>query len=229
MLRAWHLPLRLPDALRQQGPALLDDGERARAARFRFEADRDRFIAAHVGMRMLLGKALGVAPATLQFATGAAGKPRLAGPEAASGIHFNLAHSGAHALLAIDTGREIGVDLEVPASDRPAPMEVATLFSAAERAALDALPAAERPLALYRCWVRKEALLKASGDGIPAGLDRFSVSIGPQAVLLAADDPRWSPDAWWLQALERAGEWVGAVAARGAAAPALSVQEWDWG
>jgi 4'-phosphopantetheinyl transferase len=153
---------------------LLDAGERARAARFVFDRDRRRFVNAHAWVRAAIGRCLGRDPAVLRFATGPRGKPHLAGE--AIDLRFNLSHAGERALIALTLARDVGVDIE---EERP--VEVSELasrfFSPAESRTLQLLGASERLPAFFRCWTRKEAFIKALGDGLSFPLDGFDVSL----------------------------------------------------
>jgi 4'-phosphopantetheinyl transferase len=153
---------------------LLDDVERKRADRFVFEPDRHRFVAAHAWVRIVLGRCLDRAPESLRFTAGARGKPRLA--DAAVDLRFNLSHAGERALLAVTCGQEVGVDIE-----RHRSIEVGDLarrfFAPSECQALQALGSSEQLSAFFRCWTRKEAFIKALGDGLSCPLDGFAVSV----------------------------------------------------
>lgn len=140
-----------------------------------------------------------MAPAQIQFDSGAHGKPLLAGAAVGSGVHFNLSHSGAMGLVGWARGHEIGVDIEVWRSLHDEAALVHRFFSPAEIAAYEALPAARRTEGFFNCWTRKEAYIKAIGRGLGLPLDSFDVSIesGAGARLLRpsglCDDGRqWS-------------------------------------
>lgn len=143
--------------------ASLDDAEKARAARFVFDHDRRRFIAAHVGLRRLLGDRLGVEPAALRFEPGEFGKPRLRDEPRCA---FSLTHSGDEALVALSDGPDIGVDLEGVRDFRDVDGLARQCLTPAELVAFDATPEAGRVLAFLRAWTRKEACLKALGTGL---------------------------------------------------------------
>jgi len=154
--------------------ALLDDQERARGARFVFERDSRRYVAAHAALRRLLGQRLERAPETLRFEVGAFGKPRLLGEP---GCTFSLSHSGDHALVVTADGG-VGVDLEQLRALPDIDALARQCLTERERFHFDATPAAERELSLLRAWTRKEACLKALGTGLQvepasfeAGLD----------------------------------------------------------
>ncbi len=153
--------------------ALLDAAESDRAARFRFDHLRTWHVAAHAGMRRLLGQWLDMDPASIPITSTGNGKPvlapgaaALAGPRArCASPHFNLTHCGAIGYLGI-AGFEIGVDVEAtrPLADLDSLIDACC--SPAERARLATLPPAERAHGFLRLWTRKEAALKAWGTGI---------------------------------------------------------------
>ena len=176
--------------------ALLDDVERARATRFRFDIHRDRYIAAHAGLRRVLGERLGLAPAAVRLTTTRFGKPLLdarvhpdrspaarpdwggAGPGLhGSPLHFNLTHSDDAGWVAV-APFPVGVDVECPRPfDELEPL-IRSHCTTAEIAALAAQPAAARALGFLTIWTRKEAVLKAWGTGIGAvPLDALDVGL----------------------------------------------------
>jgi 4'-phosphopantetheinyl transferase len=154
---------------------VLDAEERARADRFVFDRHRRRYVASHILLRHVLGGYVGLAPEALRFARARHGKPYLVN----GAVRFNLAHSGDRALLAVSVGRELGIDLERVRADRDVVGIAGHFFSAAEAAALKALPAHQRVAAFYRCWTRKEAYIKACGTGLAMRLDSFDVAFEP--------------------------------------------------
>jgi 4'-phosphopantetheinyl transferase len=164
----------------------LDESERVRAARFRRDEDRDRFLAAHVLLRELLGARLGLAPADVEFVRepcphcgGPHGRPAVGEP---SPVQFSLSHSGRLVLAAIAPA-QVGVDVErVPSGDTRSAVE--RLIHERERAELAAVPCSERDALFARLWVRKEAYLKGVGTGIAVGLESEYVGVG------ADDAPR---------------------------------------
>ena len=142
--------------------AATTDAERERAARFHRREDGERFLVAHGTLRLLLAGYLRCDPLTLRFGAHANGKPFVEGAR----IHFNLSHSGALALIAVARSRQVGVDVE---EVRPMPDldNVATrVCTPGELAVLTSLPEGERSRAFLAMWTRKEALAKATGEGI---------------------------------------------------------------
>src|SRR5687768_4340971 len=179
---------------------LLSDDERRRAERFVFERDRRRYTVARARLRQLLGERLGAAPESLRLAYGRHGKPALARRPAQRDLRFNVSHCGEVAAYAFTEGREVGVDVEevrlLPDAD-----EVAMrFFSQRERAAYLRLPASERPQGFFNCWTRKEAFVKAVGDGLSHPLETLDVSLAPAG--------------WTLSSFVPAAGLVGAVAIR---------------
>lgn len=193
---------------------LLSADEAERAARFRFDRHRRRFTVGRGALRVLLGRYLGVPPRDVAFTYGEKGKPALAAPDLAETLRFNLSNSEELALVAFCRGTEVGADVE---RLRPMPdgLEIAErFFSAAERRALAAQPPRERDRAFFRCWTRKEAYLKAVGDGITAPLDAFDVTLaaGEAARMLAIDGDPGRAAAWELVHVEPAPGYLGALA-----------------
>jgi 4'-phosphopantetheinyl transferase len=193
--------------------AALSEGERARAARFRFDADRDRFVASHAALRAILASYLDVAPASLEFGEGTHGKPFLAAPADGRLLRFSLSHSGELALVAVTLGREVGVDVE-----RVRPLDdldglVARYLSPPEREALSRVAADDRLRAFFEIWTLKEAYLKACGDGLLRELDAFDVTVGDaQPRLLAVRDRPGDEVRWALRRLTPRGGYTAALA-----------------
>ena len=193
---------------------LLTSSERMRAQRFAAEQDRRRFVAARARLRELLGSRLGIPPQDIELVYGRHGKPALAPSCAGSDVRFNVAHSGDVAVFAFSQGLEVGIDVEilrdVPEADRIA----AGLFSRAESEVYRLLDPGDRPLAFFRCWTRKEALLKALGDGIGLRLDRCAVSLAPgePARILEIDGVPGERCGWALADFAPGRGFLGAVA-----------------
>jgi 4'-phosphopantetheinyl transferase len=159
--------------------ALLDDAERARATRFVRPPDRQRFVLAHAALRLFLARCLDIQPTAVRYANGVHGKPHL-GPGLPP-LEFNLSHSGGLGVVAVTQDRSVGVDVE-QLRDVPDALSIAdTHFSSAERAVLRSLPRVEQRGAFFRCWTRKEAVIKATGEGLSRALDSFDVDLTPGA------------------------------------------------
>ena len=192
--------------------SVLTEDERARAARFVFDTHRHRFVACRAWLRHRLGERLGRDAASLRFEYGAVGKPALA----ADALRFNVSHSDRYALLAITGHAEVGIDIE---RVRPlADMEglAASVFSAAERDALAGVPADRKEDAFFAGWTRKEAYIKARGQGI-ALLKAVEVDLlpGRPARLLRVDGAPGELERWSIQALSPVAGFSAAVCVEG--------------
>jgi 4'-phosphopantetheinyl transferase len=172
---------------RPQAVACLAPEEMERATRFRFQRDRLRYVAGRVWMRHLLARHVGCSIDEIRLGLGPQGKPELLAPD--PDLCFNLSHSGHLALLALARGVAVGVDIEQLRSLSDARALAEAHFDAAERAAFDALPSAERSEALMRTWTRKEACLKAWGIGLGLEPARLHVGLSPEACEVPPPDP----------------------------------------
>jgi len=176
---------------------LLSGDESERAKRYLSPLVRRRFIVAGGLLRIVLGRLLDLPPDRLTFQYGADGKPALAGKPAASGLQFNLAHSDDSLLIGITHRRAIGVDIEQirPLDDLKG--MAGHYFSPGEHRALLALPDYARQDAFFTCWARKEAYIKARGEGMKISLRSFEVTVtpggAPRLLRAEGDDPtRWT-------------------------------------
>ena len=200
------------EALRA-GAAVLTDEERDRARRFVFDRDRDRFIGARACLRQLLAARLGTPPDSVELVYGARGKPALAPGYADTGLRFNVSHCDDLTLYAFSCGREIGIDVEAVRPIGDADDIAARFFSQRENRAYRALEPSDRPLGFFQCWTRKEAFIKALGDGLSYPLDRFDVSLTPgePAQILRVEDTPGDRCGWRLESWSPAPGFVAAV------------------
>jgi 4'-phosphopantetheinyl transferase len=193
---------------------LLSGDERDRSARFVKDIDRWRYIAGRGGLRRVLASYLDMNPKDISFCYNEWGKPALAvgGPME---LRFNLSHSTDRALLAVCAETEIGVDIE---EIRPLQEDVAGhFFSAAECSDLSALPEADRLVGFYRCWTRKEAFVKAHGEGLSLSLKGFDVSLDTdedQCLLRRLDPEIGILGDWTVRNLDVIERFRGALAVR---------------
>jgi 4'-phosphopantetheinyl transferase len=207
---------------------LLSADEQARAARFRFERERRRFTVGRGLLRLILERYLNFPAKKFQFEVGISGKPALTSDFLPQALSFNLAHSGELILYAIARNLQLGIDLE---EIHPIP-EVTQIaeqfFSPLERAELATLPPERKMEAFFSGWTRKEAYLKARGEGLDYPLDQFSVSIDPEipAKLLESKEGGEELSRWSLQSLTPAPApgYVGALALAGRA---LRLVQWQ--
>ena len=204
-IHIWHQNLAPGRADVEALGGLLSPDEMERALRFRFDANRNEFMVCRGTLRALLGQYLGVPPKELCFEYSEFGRPRLATVHSEGDLDFNVSHSGGHALLGFARGRKMGLDIEKIRWDFGTSEIAERFFSEAERSALRYLPQEQRHEAFFRCWTRKEAFIKALGEGLSHPLDQFDVSLAPSvpAQLLATrpdakEAQRWR--IWDLQA-----------------------------
>ena len=194
----------------------LSDGERLRAGRFVFERDRRRFIVGRARLRHLLASRLGVQPDAVELVYGPRGKPRLSRSFSDADLCFNVSHSEDLAVCAFSSGREIGVDVEAVREMRDADEIAARFFSRRENEAYLALDPRDRPLGFFNCWTRKEAFIKARGDGLHYPLDRFDVSLAPgePARILRVEDTPGEQCDWTLHSFMPGPGLAGAIVVR---------------
>ncbi|MBB4637661.1 4'-phosphopantetheinyl transferase family protein [Longimicrobium terrae] len=215
-VHVWRASLRPSPAALARMEAHLGADERDRASRFRFAEHRTAFVAGRGAQREILARYTGLAPAAHRYRTTSHGKPMLDGADGR--LRFNVSNAGDMALYAVTLEREIGVDLEA-LKPMPDGIDIAKrFFSAPENEIFAALPETDRELAFFQCWTRKEAYIKAVGEGLSMPLDRFDVSFRPgePARLLAT---RGDPDEagrWTLRELHPGPGYVGAIVVRGA-------------
>ena len=214
----WPVWTHAPDAVVEQFQLLLAPDETDRAGRFRFVHLQQSFILARGALRVLLGRYLNTAPGRIQFSYGSKGKPALAG---LNRLQFNATHSGDLALFAFTMDCEIGVDVE---QIRPMPdiEDVAKRFFCAEEAAeLMSLPAGQREHSFFLCWTRKEAYIKATGDGLSTPLDAFRVTLRPgePAAMVHLERDPIAAQNWTLQDVSPARGYAAALAYRDAPRP----------
>jgi 4'-phosphopantetheinyl transferase len=211
--------LDVPAAERERLWATLAPDERARASRFRFPVHRDRFVVARGVLRQILGDVVDADPSRLMFEYGRHGKPSLGGAFAGADLRFNVAHSETLAVYAISHGLEVGVDVEWLHPLPDAELLAERFFSAREQDALRSLPAAQRLAAFFACWTRKEAFLKATGEGLSRSLDSFDVAVDPAlpARLERVADDACEASLWSLAEIRPATDYLGTVAFAGRA------------
>jgi 4'-phosphopantetheinyl transferase len=195
---------------------VLSEDERVRASRFHFERHRRRYIVSQGIVRKILGSYLDVEPAELIYELGDHGKPALAGGLKKADLHFNLTHSHEIALFAMLREVEVGIDVEFfrPMDDFDS--VAGRFFSSAEQSAYFSLSEELRPQGFYNCWTRKEAFIKAIGDGLSYPLEKFDVSLvpGEPAQLFRIENEPQEASHWTLEAFYPLKEYTAAVALR---------------
>lgn len=157
--------------------SLLSKSELESAAKFRFVTDRERFITTRALIRTVLSRYIDKDPRDWQFGATAHGRPFvLCEGKLGLPLEFNLSHTDDLIIVAIGTGRRLGVDVE--SLVRPAPLNVAPRwFSPAENAGMDGLPAAARSRRFFELWTLKESFVKAHGHGLGLPLEQFEFDL----------------------------------------------------
>jgi len=220
----WLAPLDVgaPELARYR--TLLAADEQERAARFRFERDRQHYIAARGILRSMLAHYTGVASQSVRLVYNAHGKPALADNHP---CRFNLGHAHGWAVFGFARERDIGVDIERIRPDFAGEDIAQRFFTAKEAQTLRELPEPVRIKAFFDCWTRKEAFMKAKGLGVFLGLQTFAVTLAPgeEPALLWHDADPAAAVRWTMFELQVPEGYVGAVAVNG---KDLKVYGWRW-
>lgn len=205
----------------------LENKERDRANRFHFEKDRHHFITARGVLRIILGSYLKLKPKRLNFLYTPHGKPKIADEIDYNYLKFNLSHSHGLALYAVSLGREIGIDIERVRTNLSFEKIAKRFFSPLEFQMLSALSPSERIEGFFNCWTRKEAYIKAIGEGLSIPLDQFDVTLNPrdEAKIISIKGDSISASYWSLYPLTPAPGYVGALAVEG---KNLRIKYWMW-
>ena len=217
-VHVWFCDLARYDAERARLAALLSQDEHNRLARFVFERDRHRFALSHGLLRVILARYVGIEAGRIEFATGTHGKPAMSGPSDATGaIEFSLSHSGAYALVAVTTGRAVGVDVEVRRPDVEVLKLAQRFFVPGESQTIASIQGEAQQRLFYRFWTAKEAYLKGRGVGLSLGLDRFEVLFedrSPKAQVRLTETGTFDRD-WHVQSLPVPDHLAGGLAIEG--------------
>lgn len=208
MIEVWRIRTDVDEPALARMESLLDDDERAKAARFRFDKDRRHSIVARAALRTLLGRALDRDPRALRFVCNAEGKPALID----DALQFNVSHSGGRVLIAVARDTAVGVDIESEARSSDLLALAHRYFAKTEaRTVTDAR-------SFFSIWTAKESVIKAAGGGLSHALTSFEVR--PLAGELTpvrnlGNDPRL--DGWFVLPLDAGEEgFHAALCARGA-------------
>jgi 4'-phosphopantetheinyl transferase len=205
----------------------LSPDEQHRAARFHFERDRNRFIAGRSILREILSSYLEIHPPQVHLQYGPRGKPISTDLSGRHLLHFNLGHSEDLILIAVTRACAVGIDVE---RVRPIPEFeniIIQYFSAREAGEFMALPKDQQLHAFYQLWTRKEACLKATGEGLSDSAEAVDVSFLARepAQVRATPGNSPTPPGWTLVGLTPASEYVAALATQAAG---LTLSCWQW-
>jgi 4'-phosphopantetheinyl transferase len=212
-VHVWAVPLRVADERLAELRALLSPDEMAKADRIVVPGKREQSIVARGALRSLLAEYTGIAAADLRFEYEEKGRPFL--PDSSLSTSFNVTHSGDLALIAVTREGVIGVDVEQIDPTVELLAIGKRFFSANEHAQLSSCSEADRSLAFFRCWTRKESYLKARGTGLYTPLDQFEVTLldgDPPRLLETRFDPG-DAARWTLTELNPAPGYPGALCA----------------
>ncbi|MFC3531263.1 4'-phosphopantetheinyl transferase family protein [Vogesella facilis] len=214
----WCVSLKVTPETAARLYASLSIDEQERSSRFHFQHDQQHFVVAHGALRDLLGRYLALQPARLSYVYNAFGKPELS-PVLGSRLRFNLSHSADLALIAIAANVDVGIDLEAIREQSGYAAIAQQFFAATEIQQLDRLQGRGYTEAFLRYWTRKEAYLKARGDGLTIPLDSFTIpqASNPPYALPGCQTPEESVrmEGWSLYDLQPAPDYLGALAIEG--------------
>lgn len=226
-IHIWFVVLDQPVPVLEALVQVLAPDERTRAERFLFRKDRRRFMARHGILRMILERYLGITAAELRFSQGKNGKPAISETFGNVNIRFNISHSNGAALFAFARNKEIGVDIEYICALSGMEKIVERFFSANENDAMRALPDGQKRGAFFSGWTRKEAFVKALGDGLSCPLDKFDVSLSPAepAGLLRIEGAPGEVSRWSIRDVNPAPDYAGAFAVK---SRLFGVKHWRW-
>jgi len=224
--QVWRAHLDCTPSQLSQFEALLNAEETVRARRFRFAVHRNRFVARRGLLRLLLGRYLQVSPESLRLEYTPHGKPSLA-KRYASDIRFNLSHSQDVALFVVTLGREAGIDVERIQPDFSDHAIPERFFTPREASTLRALPVSQQSAAFFELWARKEAYVKARGQGLSLPLDSFEVPLddGEPVKLLHVERAPEAAACWTMRTLRPAPGYAGALAVEGTV---CMLRCWNW-
>ena len=208
-IQVWQAALPRTEEQAEAFLPLLSADERARASHFRIFRARAAFVGARGTLRLLLGRYLEIPPQELRFCYNAQGKPFLE----EDALSFNLSHSQGLALYAFSHLGPVGIDLEHLRPEVASAQIARRFFAPQEVAALDLVEPERRTEAFFTCWTRKEAYLKARGEGLSLGLSIFAVSLDEPAALLHSDQGADECRRWQLCTLHPQPGYVGALCA----------------
>ena len=199
--------------------SILSPDELQRAGRFKFPDLHNRYCAGRFALRVVLSRYLDIAPQSIEFEYNEHGKPKARGE-----IDFNLSHAGNQMILGVTRGRKIGVDIESRNRCTDSESIAKRFFSPIEVEQFLQFPIDERGAAFLRCWVRKEAYLKAIGTGIGGGLQNFAVSLEDCAVTQLL----WSSDAadWTFYDVDVGPEYIASIATPSTRPCKICVRDW---
>jgi len=226
-VHVWLVYLGLADSAMEECWSVLNMEEQERARRFLFAMDQHRFIVAHGALRSILGAYLRISPEQLYFVQNTFGKPYLAKETGGEILFFNLSHSSSLALIAVAMRREVGIDIEWMREDFARREIAARFFSPKENEELFSLEKSLQKKAFFDCWTRKEAYVKARGEGLSIPLHQFDVSVAPDkpAQLISSREKSALIAQWTVQDLFIGDQYSAALVLEG---QDCKIRCWKW-
>lgn len=226
-MHVWYVALPQPPDVIAQLAAILSDEEHRRADRFQFNHLRESFIVARGTLRLLLAQYVQLEPREIHFEYTPAGKPFLSRQSNIPDISFNVSHSNGLVLYAVARNRQVGIDVEYVRHIPDFKNISATTFSAFENNELQTIDDPQKMLAFFYCWTRKEAFIKAIGDGMSFPLDQFDVSLRPDepARLLRVFGSEEKAGGWSMFSWQPTAESVAALVVEGTDC-SVTYREW---
>ncbi len=218
VLHVWRILLtQSEDVVRRLAEHLSVD-EAQRADKCRRELDRCRYVVAHGALRELLAEYTSWAPRDVSFRHTAAGKPFVVGDRGEQCPRFSLSHSGEWAVVGLALLTDVGIDIEQIDPGISVQAVAERFFSQSESVALRDAPPEQRTDLFFTAWTRKEAYVKARGDGISDRLQRFSISVNPEQppILRIDSKDQCAILHWRIYDLDIASGYAAAIAAEGA-------------
>lgn len=226
-VHVWCTFLQQPETQIHRLQQTLSQEERIRAERFYFRRDREYFIVARGVLRDILARYLKRQPGQLNFCYNAHGKPALTTESGGKILSFNVSHSAGIAVYAVTCGRNVGIDIEHIRPEFADDKIAERFFSPGEVTRLRKLPITLQKDAFFDCWSRKEAFIKATGQGVAFGLDNFEVALTPgePAMLLSVNGNRREADRWTLKNLTIHPGYAAAICVEGRG---WRLKLWEW-
>ena len=203
--------------------SILSEDERERTDKLKVEDKKQQYIITRGALRQRLGLLTKIDPQDFIFDYLEHGKPVLANNPQFADMTFNVSHSHDLALIAITQEQNIGIDIEKINRELKHDELVSRFFSKVEQTEFQTIPEANRAKAFCACWSRKEAFIKAIGDGVSYGLDTFDVTVDPENQTPEINLHKPSEDTWSALNLPINDEYMACLVSDGGS---LSVRYW---